>query len=533
MADYYPLLAKAVAGLPDSTAEARRAIYERARGALFGQLRNLDPPVPEDAIEREAQALEVAVAQLETEIASRLGTGGGAPLAEPELADLGPATGSPAGPSPAAPSLDDPLGPAPSGPVSTPAAPKPRPSRPLKVRREPRLPGRDPGAGPDGAPRPKEAVNPEQSTPPSARNSAPAARTTAKLAAAQGEPQAPATGTASAGQTAWAEQEFDTFAPGPSVSEASAFEAPAVEVPAPEAPNPSPESSEPTARTWLVARHPFAPLPAQDAGPAKRLVVVGAIVGLVVALVAIAAYKLRDRPEDLVRLHPPSPSTQGEAGAGGKIVDRIGAGTATPGTATALAGATSSTADRNDAAKSSSGSTNPAIPVAHRAALLVEAPEEKPKVKTFLGTVVWRVDNVSNGPDEPLSPAVRAEIDIPEEKLQVSLTIQKNFDGTLPASHTMKLIFAVPQESPLGNIKQISVLQMRREDSATGESLKGITVPVMENSFLVGLHPRRRRGIQSRSSAITPMVGCSDDSRQWPYREIDLRKRTLGAARPG
>ncbi|MDQ6702925.1 MAG: histidine kinase, partial [Pseudomonadota bacterium] len=42
MADYYPLLAKAVAGLPDSTAEARHAIYERARGALFGQLRNLD-----------------------------------------------------------------------------------------------------------------------------------------------------------------------------------------------------------------------------------------------------------------------------------------------------------------------------------------------------------------------------------------------------------------------------------------------------------------------------------------------------------
>jgi hypothetical protein len=179
--------------------------------------------------------------------------------------------------------------------------------------------------------------------------------------------------------------------------------------------------------------------------------------------------------------------TQGEADAGGKIADRIGAGTATPGSAPAVPGMPSSTADRNDAAKSGSGPANPPIPVARRAALLVEAPEEKSKVKTFLGTVVWRVDNVSNGPDEPLSSAVRAEIDIPEEKLQVAMTIQKNFDGTLPASHTMKLMFAVPQDSPLGNIKQISVLQMRREDSATGESLKGITVPVMENSFLIGL----------------------------------------------
>ncbi|MGH7185518.1 MAG: hypothetical protein ACREIB_04475, partial [Pseudomonadota bacterium] len=166
--------------------------------------------------------------------------------------------------------------------------------------------------------------------------------------------------------------------------------------------------------------------------------IIGGIVGLVVALVAIAAYKLRDRPEDLVRPQPPSPSAPSEAGAGGKIVDRVGAGTTTPESAPALAGVPTPTADPNDAAKSGSGPANPPIPVARRAALLVEAPEEPSKVTTFLGTVVWRVDNVSNGPDEPLSMAVRAEIDIPEEKLQVAMTIQKNFDGTLPASHTMK-----------------------------------------------------------------------------------------------
>ncbi|MGC2350720.1 MAG: hypothetical protein WA553_12875, partial [Methylocella sp.] len=310
---------------------------------------------------------------------------------------------------------------------------------------------------------------------------------TAKPSAARDEPQAPATGTASPGQTASAGRDFDAFAPAPSVPEAGALKPPAVEASAPEAPNPHPESSEPAARTRLEAQHPFAPRPARDAGPAKRLVVVGGIVGLVVAFVAIAAYKLRDRPEDLVRAQPPSPSTQGAAGAGGKIADRMGAGTATPGSAPAVAGVPSSTADRNDAAKSSSGPANPPIPVARRAALLVEAPEEKSKVKTYLGTVVWRVDNVSTGPDEPLSSAVRADIDIPDEKLQVAMTIQKNFDGTLPASHTMTLMFAVPQDSPLGNIKQISVLQMRREDSPSGESLKGITVPVTENSFLVGL----------------------------------------------
>ena len=198
MANYYPLLAKAVAGLPDSTAESRHAIYERARGALFGQLRNLDPPVPEEAIEREAQALEEAVARLETEIASRPGTGSGAPVPEPDLAGLGPTAGSPAGSSPAdepsavplpepSPPEPDPVGPAPSAPVPIPAAQTPPSSRPLKVRRDPRPPGMNPGARPDGAPRPGPAFNPVRPAPPSARNPAPAARSAAKEGKARNE----------------------------------------------------------------------------------------------------------------------------------------------------------------------------------------------------------------------------------------------------------------------------------------------------------------------------------------------------------
>ncbi|MGH6863458.1 MAG: hypothetical protein ACRECN_04175 [Methylocella sp.] len=132
MADYYPLLAKAVAGLPNATAESRHAVYERARGALFGQLRNLDPPVPEEAIEREAQALEVAVARLETEIVSRSDTGSGAPVAEPDLAGFWPTAGNLAGASPAnAPS---------AAPLPVPGARTPRPSRLLKIRREPLTP---------------------------------------------------------------------------------------------------------------------------------------------------------------------------------------------------------------------------------------------------------------------------------------------------------------------------------------------------------------------------------------------------------
>ena len=69
MTDYYPLIARAVAGLPKSTGESRRALYERARSALLAQLRNLDPPLPETEITRERLLLEEAIRKVEADAA--------------------------------------------------------------------------------------------------------------------------------------------------------------------------------------------------------------------------------------------------------------------------------------------------------------------------------------------------------------------------------------------------------------------------------------------------------------------------------
>jgi len=40
VADYYPLIARAVAGLEKNTGDARRLVYERARTALVAHLRS-------------------------------------------------------------------------------------------------------------------------------------------------------------------------------------------------------------------------------------------------------------------------------------------------------------------------------------------------------------------------------------------------------------------------------------------------------------------------------------------------------------
>lgn len=72
MADFYPVLSRAINALKDDTIEARRAIYDRAAHVLVTQLRGMNPPVAEAEIERQRLALEEVVARIEREKATAL-----------------------------------------------------------------------------------------------------------------------------------------------------------------------------------------------------------------------------------------------------------------------------------------------------------------------------------------------------------------------------------------------------------------------------------------------------------------------------
>ena len=71
MADYYPLIARAVAGLEKNTGDARRALYERARTALVAQLRSVTPALSENDVTRERLALEELIRKVEAEAARK------------------------------------------------------------------------------------------------------------------------------------------------------------------------------------------------------------------------------------------------------------------------------------------------------------------------------------------------------------------------------------------------------------------------------------------------------------------------------
>src|SRR5262249_48705106 len=69
MADYYPLISRAVAALEKNNGENRRAVYERARTALLAQLRGVTPALEESDITRERLALEESIRKVEAEAA--------------------------------------------------------------------------------------------------------------------------------------------------------------------------------------------------------------------------------------------------------------------------------------------------------------------------------------------------------------------------------------------------------------------------------------------------------------------------------
>jgi hypothetical protein len=88
MADYYPLISRAVAALEINTFEDRRAIYNRARAAQSEQLGKR--PFNKTEFDRERSMLEDAISRVETEATTKGITTEASPSAPVQPSDIGP-----------------------------------------------------------------------------------------------------------------------------------------------------------------------------------------------------------------------------------------------------------------------------------------------------------------------------------------------------------------------------------------------------------------------------------------------------------
>src|SRR5207237_8640411 len=92
-------------------------------------------------------------------------------------------------------------------------------------------------------------------------------------------------------------------------------------------------------------------------------------------------------------------------------------------------------------------------PVAQRVVLYEEEPDD-PAGKRFVGTVLWRTEMRPATPGRPPELAVRGDVDVPDRQMKVTLSFRRNTDASLPASHTVEIVFTLSGDSPSGGVPE-------------------------------------------------------------------------------
>ncbi len=128
---------------------------------------------------------------------------------------------------------------------------------------------------------------------------------------------------------------------------------------------------------------------------------------------------------------------------------------------------------------------NGTLPDAARAAMVIASQDNPQNSVVNLGSTVW--STIPPSPGQPATIAVRADADIPDLKMHASMTLRKNTDPTLQATHTIDLNFAFADGAPITGFKDVAAPQMHEPDTPTSEALTSLKVKVSDVHFLIAL----------------------------------------------
>jgi hypothetical protein len=117
------------------------------------------------------------------------------------------------------------------------------------------------------------------------------------------------------------------------------------------------------------------------------------------------------------------------------------------------------------------------------------ADPQQPKVTA--GRALWRIDALNAGQGQALETVVRATLDVAEAGLSLTMLIRRNTDAAFPASHTIELTFTAAGGGQNRVVRDVAMPQLKTDETMRGVALAGLSVPVKENIFLVGLSDLR------------------------------------------
>jgi hypothetical protein len=119
-------------------------------------------------------------------------------------------------------------------------------------------------------------------------------------------------------------------------------------------------------------------------------------------------------------------------------------------------------------------------------AVLYEEDPSDAKGRQFTGSVTWHTETIKTA-GKPDELAARADVDIPSRGLRMTMSLRRNGDPSLPASHVIEVTLAVPTDFNNGGVANVPGILMKPNLEARGTPLAGLAVKVTDGFFLVGL----------------------------------------------
>ncbi len=175
-----------------------------------------------------------------------------------------------------------------------------------------------------------------------------------------------------------------------------------------------------------------------------------------------------------------------------------------------------------ESAEAEPGNGSATMPVA---VLYEEDPADAQGRKRYVGSVIWKTETVSSAPGQPPELAIRAQLEIPERRINMTMSLRRNAEKSMPASHMIEIKFTLPADFPVGGISAVQPIVMKQADPKRAAPLAGLAVKVTPAFFLVGL-----------SAIDTDMQRNLQLLKEWPWFGVQVaysNRRALLAIEKG
>jgi hypothetical protein len=135
--------------------------------------------------------------------------------------------------------------------------------------------------------------------------------------------------------------------------------------------------------------------------------------------------------------------------------------------------------------------TNPAtqqVPAGAQKMFLYEERLGQSAPTAIEGNVAWSVKEESPGGDAKPEPVIQAQINVPERGLTALMTIKRNADSSLPASHVIEFVFSLPENFEGGSIDSVQRVSMKRNEQDRGDALIAVPAKITEDFHMIALN---------------------------------------------